>query len=103
MPRLEAVRRGAPDARIIVDANEGWSASVYADLAPHLVRLVTGPDNRYVLPASAICGAIMLTGADAVARIIVLPAELPIGLVTGIVGGPFFLGLLMREKKRRRL
>lgn len=39
MPRLEAVRRGAPDARIIVDANEGWSASVYADLAPHLVRL----------------------------------------------------------------
>ncbi|WP_430476047.1 FecCD family ABC transporter permease [Thalassospira lucentensis] len=72
-------------------------------VAPHLVRLVTGPDNRYVLPASAICGAIILTCADAVARIIVLPAELPIGLVTGIVGGPFFLGLLMREKKRRRL
>ena len=39
MPRLEAVRRGAPDARIIVDANEGWSAEVYSDLAPHLVRL----------------------------------------------------------------
>ncbi|ASM74269.1 MULTISPECIES: N-acetyl-D-Glu racemase DgcA [Roseobacteraceae] len=39
MPRLEAVRAGAPDARIIVDANEGWSAEVYADLAPHLVRL----------------------------------------------------------------
>ncbi len=39
MPRLEAVRAGAPDARIIVDANEGWSADVYADLAPHLVRL----------------------------------------------------------------
>ncbi|SLN53807.1 L-Ala-D/L-Glu epimerase [Pseudooceanicola marinus] len=39
MPRLEAVRRGAPDAKIIVDANEGWSAEVYADLAPHLVRL----------------------------------------------------------------
>jgi L-alanine-DL-glutamate epimerase-like enolase superfamily enzyme len=39
MPRLEAVRRGAPDAQIIVDANEGWSADVYADLAPHLVRL----------------------------------------------------------------
>ncbi|MCB1343314.1 MAG: dipeptide epimerase, partial [Pseudooceanicola sp.] len=39
MPRLEAVRRGAPKARIIVDANEGWSAPVYADLAPHLVRL----------------------------------------------------------------
>ena len=72
-------------------------------VAPHLVRLVTGPDNRYVLPASAICGAAILTGADAVARIIVLPAELPIGLVTGIVGGPFFLGLLMREKKRRRI
>jgi L-alanine-DL-glutamate epimerase-like enolase superfamily enzyme len=39
MPRLEAVRRGAPGARIIIDANEGWSADVYADLAPHLVRL----------------------------------------------------------------
>ena len=39
MPRLEAVRRGAPDAKIIVDANEGWTAEVYADLAPHLVRL----------------------------------------------------------------
>jgi len=39
MPRLEAVRRGAPEAKIIVDANEGWSAEVYADLAPHLVRL----------------------------------------------------------------
>ncbi|MCK8483316.1 dipeptide epimerase [Aliiroseovarius sp. S2029] len=39
MPRLEAVRAGAPDARIIIDANEGWSAEVYADLAPHLVRL----------------------------------------------------------------
>jgi L-alanine-DL-glutamate epimerase-like enolase superfamily enzyme len=39
MPRLEAVRAGAPDARIIVDANEGWSAEVYADLAPHLLRL----------------------------------------------------------------
>jgi L-alanine-DL-glutamate epimerase-like enolase superfamily enzyme len=39
MPRLEAVRAGAPDAQIIIDANEGWSAAVYADLAPHLVRL----------------------------------------------------------------
>ncbi len=39
MPRLEAVRRGAPDTRIIIDANEGWSAEVYADLAPHLLRL----------------------------------------------------------------
>lgn len=42
MPRLEAVRRGAPDARVIVDANEGWSAEVYADLAPHLLRLGVG-------------------------------------------------------------
>lgn len=42
MPRLEAVRAGAPDARIIVDANEGWSAEVYADLAPHLMRLGVG-------------------------------------------------------------
>ncbi|WP_083607647.1 iron ABC transporter permease [Thalassospira sp. TSL5-1] len=72
-------------------------------LAPHLVRLVCGPDNRTVLPASALCGAILLVLADAVARVIVLPAELPIGLVTGIFGGPFFLFLLLREKKRRRI
>ncbi|OSQ50025.1 FecCD family ABC transporter permease [Thalassospira alkalitolerans] len=72
-------------------------------VAPHLVRLVTGPDNKMVLPASALGGAIILTLADAIARIIVLPAELPIGLVTGILGGPFFLGLLLREKRRRRI
>ena len=72
-------------------------------VAPHLVRSVTGPDNKMVLPASALGGAIILTLADAIARIIVLPAELPIGLVTGILGGPFFLGLLLREKRRRRI
>ncbi|AUG54472.1 FecCD family ABC transporter permease [Thalassospira marina] len=72
-------------------------------LAPHLVRLLCGPDNRTVLPASALCGAILLVVADAVARVVVLPAELPIGLVTGISGGPFFLFLLLREKKRRRI
>lgn len=51
MPRLEAVRAGAPDAQIIVDANEGWSAEVYADLAPHLVRLGVGLVEQ-PLPAS---------------------------------------------------
>ncbi len=98
-------RRAAVVTALVVGAAVAVSGIIgfVGLVAPHLVRLATGPDNRYVLPASAMGGAIMLTAADAVARIIVLPAELPIGLVTGIVGGPFFLGLLIVEKKRRRL
>ncbi|MFH1806687.1 MAG: iron ABC transporter permease [Pseudomonadota bacterium] len=72
-------------------------------MAPHLVRLVIGPDNRFVLPGSALCGAWLLIGADAIARVIVLPAELPIGLVTGMVGGPVFLVMLLQERRRRRI
>jgi iron complex transport system permease protein len=60
---------------------------------PHLVRLVVGPNARALLPLSAIYGAIFLALADLIARI---PGELPVGVVTAIVGAPFFLYLLRR-------
>lgn len=68
-------------------------------VAPHLVRLTIGPDYRTLLPGSAVVGAILLLLADLVARTIVAPAELPIGIVTAIVGGPFFIWLLVRHRR----
>ncbi len=65
-------------------------------LVPHVVRMSWGPDHRLLLPASALAGASLLIGADAVARVVVAPAELPIGVITALLGGPFFLWLLLR-------
>lgn len=65
-------------------------------MVPHLVRLVMGADNRKVLPCSILLGATLLAGADTLARVLVIPAELPVGLVTSLLGGPFFLWLLIR-------
>ncbi|MEO0637894.1 MAG: iron ABC transporter permease [Pseudomonadota bacterium] len=67
-------------------------------VVPHLIRISIGPDHRYLLPASALAGAIMLLLADAIARQIVSPAELPIGIVTAFIGAPFFLGILLRRR-----
>lgn len=67
-------------------------------VVPHSLRLAIGPDNRYLLPASALLGASMLLLADAVSRTIVAPAELPIGIVTAAVGAPFFLWVLLRKR-----
>jgi len=63
---------------------------------PHAVRLVFGPDHRQLLPLSAIIGGAFLVAADTIARIIVAPAQLPVGVITAIVGGPFFLVLLVK-------
>lgn len=67
-------------------------------VVPHLLRLLIGPDNRYLLPASALLGAAALLLADAVSRTVVAPAELPIGIITAAVGGPFFLWILLRKR-----
>jgi iron complex transport system permease protein len=66
-------------------------------VVPHLIRLAIGPDHRLLLPLSALGGATLLVGADIAARLIVAPAELPIGIVTAAVGAPFFLWLLLRR------
>jgi iron complex transport system permease protein len=62
------------------------------------LRLVIGPSHRLLLPASALLGAILLVGADTVARTIVAPAEMPIGILTAAIGAPFFLAMLLRQR-----
>jgi iron complex transport system permease protein len=69
-------------------------------VVPHLVRMVLGADHRWVLPASALAGALALVLSDGVARVVMAPAELPIGLVTSLVGGPFFIWLLLKGHAR---
>jgi ABC-type Fe3+-siderophore transport system permease subunit len=66
-------------------------------VVPHLVRLIVGPDHRVVLPASALFGAAFLVGCDVVARTVIAPIELPVGVITALIGGPFFLWLLVRR------
>ncbi|MBE7373978.1 FecCD family ABC transporter permease [Pseudomonas lopnurensis] len=67
-------------------------------VVPHLVRLLVGPDHRILLPASMLAGASLLLLADLAARLVLAPAELPIGIVTALIGAPFFLYLLMRGR-----
>lgn len=68
-------------------------------VVPHLVRLTAGPDHRFLLPLSILLGASLMLVADLFARTLVLPAELPIGILTACVGGPFFLWLLLRRRE----
>jgi iron complex transport system permease protein len=67
-------------------------------VVPHLMRLLVGPDHRVLLPASLLAGASLLLLADLVARLLLAPAELPIGIVTAFIGAPFFLYLLVRGR-----
>lgn len=84
----------ATGASVAVSGGIGFVGIV----VPHLLRLVIGPDHRFLLPAAALLGAAFLLVADAVSRVIVAPAELPIGIVTAAVGGPFFLWILLRRR-----
>jgi len=70
-------------------------------IIPHTVRLLTGPDHRILLPAAALVGAIFLVVADTLARTLLAPSELPVGVITALAGAPFFLYLLRRQKDRR--
>ncbi len=67
-------------------------------VVPHLLRLAIGPDHRFLLPGCILLGGSLLLAADIVARIVVTPAELPIGIVTASLGAPFFLWLLLRQR-----
>ena len=68
-------------------------------IVPHAIRLIWGPDHRFLLPLSTIAGAIFLILADTIARTVLAPTEVPIGVITAFIGAPFFLYLL-RQKKR---
>lgn len=66
-------------------------------MIPHLVRMVVGGDYRRVVPLSALVGAIFLVVADIAARVIIPPQDMPLGVITGIVGGAFFIALMRRN------
>lgn len=95
-------------AVILVTASVGAAVAVSGVIgfvglvAPHLIRLVAGPDHRIVMPGAALGGAILLVSADIFARTVAAPADLPIGVVTGALGGPFFIWLLTRRAPHGR-
>ena len=68
-------------------------------IVPHIVRLLIGPDHRYLIPASAMAGAMLLIVADGVARVVVAPSELPAGILTALLGTPFFFSLLAQKRR----
>jgi iron complex transport system permease protein len=69
-------------------------------VVPHAVRLVLGADHRLLLPASALVGGMVLMTADTFARSVFAPSELPVGVMTALAGGPFFIYLLVWRKDR---
>ncbi|WP_455482370.1 FecCD family ABC transporter permease [Bartonella sp. B35(2025)] len=69
-------------------------------VVPHILRQLIGPDHRYLIPCSALLGASLLIFADTFARLIVAPAELPIGIVTALFGAPFFLWILICKREK---
>lgn len=85
---------GATGAAVAVSGGIGFIGIV----VPHLLRLAVGPDHKYLLPNAALLGASLLLGADVISRMIIAPAELPIGIVTAVLGGPVFLWILLRRR-----
>ena len=70
-------------------------------VVPHLIRLIAGPDHRALVPASALGGALLVTLADLASRTIAAPVEVPLGVITALAGGPFFLWLLHRTRREQ--
>jgi len=102
---VEAVRRGVfLAASLLVGAAVAVSGMInfVGLIVPHLLRLVLGPDLRLLIPASFFGGAVFLVWADTAARTVFAPGELPVGVVTALLGGPFFLFLLRRSLGRGR-
>jgi iron complex transport system permease protein len=96
--RLKNIAIGAVAACVGAAVAVSGGIGFVGIVVPHLLRILIGPDHRFLLPASALLGAVFLLGADAISRVIVAPAELPIGIVTAAVGGPFFLYILLRRR-----
>jgi iron complex transport system permease protein len=68
-------------------------------IAPHVIRLIFGPDHRLLLPASFLLGALFMVLCDLIARVVIAPAELSVGVITAILGGPFFIWLLHKSRE----
>jgi iron complex transport system permease protein len=72
-------------------------------IVPHMARLVLGPDHTRLLPVTAVAGSIFLVLGDTLARTVLAPSEIPVGLLTAFIGGPFFLYLLRRTRREYAL
>lgn len=70
-------------------------------IVPHILRTIFGPNHRLLLPLSFIGGAVLLAFSDLIARTVVMPSELPIGIITALIGAPFFIALLIQSKRKR--
>ena len=68
-------------------------------IIPHIVRLIVGPDHRILLPSAALIGGIFMIFSDTIARTVISPVEVPVGIITALFGGPFFIYLLRKKKK----
>jgi iron complex transport system permease protein len=68
-------------------------------IVPHMMRMIVGPDHRYLLPASALSGAILLLVTDSLARTLAPPLEIPVGALTALLGAPYFVYLLRRRQQ----
>tara|TARA_B110000240_G_scaffold176585_1_gene204596 strand:- start:1973 stop:3022 length:1050 start_codon:yes stop_codon:yes gene_type:complete len=68
-------------------------------IVPHAIRLLIGPDHRWLLPGSALAGGLLLIIADSLARVVVAPTELPTGILTALLGAPFFVALLIQRRR----
>ncbi|MGM9570727.1 MAG: FecCD family ABC transporter permease [bacterium] len=68
-------------------------------VAPHISRAIVGNDNRFLIPCSCVLGALILLFSDTVGRVIMAPAEIPVGIVTALLGGPYFLYMLLKKKR----
>lgn len=92
-------------AIVLISAMTGVAVSIcgvvgfVGIVVPHLLRIVIGPGHRLLLPASVFLGAILLILADTIARVLAAPAEVPIGILTAALGAPFFLFILLRQRK----
>jgi len=95
-----AKRRIVVLAALITGASVALSGRIWfvGLLCPHLVRLIMGADHRWLMPGSVLCGALVLVLADLLCRTIVAPMEIPLGIITALLGAPFFLWLLRRER-----
>jgi iron complex transport system permease protein len=97
--RTEAIVYAVSALLVGVTVSVGGAIGFVGLIVPHMVRLLLGQDLRIVLPSSLILGAAFLMLTDAVARTVLGQVELPVGAVTGLLGGPFFLWLLRREQR----
>jgi len=81
-----------------VVVSTGGTIAFLGLIAPHIIRLVIGSDNKRVIPYSALLGSILLVLSDTVGRVLIQPSEIPVGVMTSIIGGPFFIFLLRKQK-----